>query len=136
MAVKIINSVKGKGLVARRPIKKGELVATYSGNVMSLSQVAKYGEHGLKSYVFHLVLGPDVTSNFVVYPKDYASAGFFMNHTNSKCKKSKANVKAMTVITKMGPIILMQAIKKIDYGDELLYDYNGEYGSYDTRGFE
>jgi hypothetical protein len=39
-----INSVKGNGLKARRPIKKGELVATYSGNVMALSQVAKYGD--------------------------------------------------------------------------------------------
>ncbi len=52
-------------------------------------------------------------SNFVIYPKDYASAGFFMNHTHSK----KANVKAFMAIAKMGPIILMQATKKIDYGD-------------------
>jgi SET domain-containing protein len=90
---------------------------------MSLSQVAKYGESSLKSYVFHLLLGPDVMSNFVVYPKDYASAGFFMNHTSSKSKKR--NVKTMVVIGKMGPIVFMQAIKKIEYGDELLYDYNG-----------
>jgi len=80
VAVKEIK-LKGKGLVARRPIKKAELVATYSGNVMALSQVAKYGDPTTNQYTFELTYGPDVTSNFAVYPKDYASVGFFMNHS-------------------------------------------------------
>jgi SET domain-containing protein len=46
--VQVIDSIKGKGLIARRPIKKGELVATYSGNVMSMAQVAKYGDKTIK----------------------------------------------------------------------------------------
>ena len=81
VAVKEISKIKGKGLVARRPIKKAELVATYSGNVMTLSQVAKYGDPTTNQYTFELTYGPDVTSNFAVYPKDYASAGYFMNHS-------------------------------------------------------
>jgi SET domain-containing protein len=52
--VKVIDEIKGKGLVARRPIEKGELVSTYSGNVMSLAQVAKYGDKSVKDYVFNL----------------------------------------------------------------------------------
>jgi hypothetical protein len=111
-------------------------VATYSGNVMSLAQVAKYGDKSVKDYVFHLTSGPDVMSTFVVYPRDYASAGFFMNHGNSKSKKSKINVKTSIAIAKMGPIVLMQAIKRINYGDELLYEYNGAFDSYDTSAFE
>jgi SET domain-containing protein len=75
-------------------------------------------------------------STFVVYPSDYASAGFFMNHADSKCKRSKINVKTSIAIAKTGPIILMQAARKITYGEELLYDYNGAFESYSTSTFQ
>ena len=55
-------------------------MATYSGNVMSAAQVAKYSGKDVKGYIFHLISGPDVTSTFLVCPRDYASAGYFMNH--------------------------------------------------------
>jgi SET domain-containing protein len=90
----------------------------------------------VKPYLFQLVLGPDAMSTFVVYPKDYASVGFFMNHANSKCKKSKINVKTSIAIAETGPIILMQSTRKITYGEELLYDYNGAFESYNTSAFE
>ena len=96
---------------------------------MSLAQVAKYGDKSVKDYLFHLISGPDVMSTFVVYPINYASAGFFMNHSH---KKNQINVKASISIARTGPIVLMQAIKKINYGEELLYDYNGEYDLYRT----
>lgn len=70
-------------------------------------------------------------TNYVVYPKDYASAGFFMNHSNSK-----TNVKTLTVISRRGPLILMLASKSIEYGKELLYNYNSRFYSYDTNDFE
>ena len=108
-----INSAKGRGLIARRPIKKGELVATYSGNVVSLAQATKFSETDIKNYLFHLISGPDVQTNFVVCPKTFGSAGIFMNHANSKCK---INVKAFITIHRNRPIILMQGTKNIDYG--------------------
>jgi SET domain-containing protein len=111
-------------------------VATYSGNVVSLARVASMIDKSLKDYLFHLISGPDVEANFVVYPKDYASAGFFMNHADSRVNKKKINVKTLIALHKNGPIVLMQASKKINYGEELLYDYNGEYAFFDTRGFE
>jgi len=134
--VKEINAAKGRGLIARRPIGKGELVATYSGNVVSLAQAAKYSEIIAKDYLFHLISGPDVKTNFVVCPTTFASAGFFMNHANSKRSKSKINVRTLIALHKNRPIIIMQATKKIDYGKELLYDYNSEYAMYDTHNFE
>ncbi len=130
VVVKEISKIKGKGLVARRPIKKGELVATYSGNVMALSQVAKYGDSIINQYTFDLIYGPDVMSNYAVYPKDYASAGFFMNHA-----KSNTNVSTEVVLTKNGPLILMVASKEISYGKELVYNYNGCVNMYNTDDF-
>jgi len=44
-----------------------------------------------------------------------------MNHIESK---NKVNVNAFTAIHKNGPIILMQAIRRIKIGEELLYNYN------------
>lgn len=89
--------------------------------MVSLAQASKYKEDNIKDYLFHLISGPDVQTNFVVFPKDFASAGFFMNHT--KIKK-KVNVNAFIAIHKNGPIILMQAIRRIKSREELLYDYN------------
>jgi len=106
-------------------------VSTYSGNVVSLAEVSKLNEESIKPYLFHLISGPEVTSNFVVYPSQWASAGYFMNH----CVKGKANVKTFIALHRNGPIVIMQAAKKIDYAHELLYDYNGEHCAYDTGGF-
>jgi hypothetical protein len=53
-----------------------------------------------------------------------------------KCKKSKINVKTSIAIAETGPIILMQSTRKITYGEELLYDYNGAFESYNTSAFE
>ena len=100
---------------------------------MSLAQVAKYGDKNVKDYAFHITSGPDVMTNFVVYPQDFASVGFFMNHGSKK--KHKINTKASIALAETGPIVLLQAIKKINYGEELLYDYNGCYNYYETRGF-
>lgn len=119
--------------MARRPIQKGELVATYSGDVISVAQAAKHSEKISKDYLFHLISGPDVQTNFVVNPSTFASAGFFMNHANSK---SKINVKTLIALHRNKPIIIMQATKKIEYGKELLYNYNSEHALYDTRSFE
>lgn len=127
----MINSVKGYGLLARRPIKKGELAATYSGDVQSLSQISKYGNKETNAYTFDLTLGPHSASSYVVYPKFYASVGFFMNHSNKK-----PNVITKVVLERNGPIILMLALRKIEYGEELTYNYNGEVNNYPTKGFE
>ncbi len=45
-----------------------------------------------------------------------------MNHS-----KSKANVRTIVVISKKGPLILMLASKNIEYGKELLYNYNSKF---------
>jgi hypothetical protein len=128
-----INSTKGRGLIASRIIQKGELVSTYSGNVVSLAQASKYKAENIKDYLFHLINGPDIQNNFVVFPKDYASAGFFMNHTNSK---NKVNVNAFVAIHKNGPIILMQSIRRIKIGEELLYNHNAQLIGYDEVVFD
>jgi hypothetical protein len=91
-------------------------VATYSGNVLSLAQVAKFKDDRIKDYIFHLISGPNVSTSFVVFPKDYASTGFFMNHADSRANKKIINVKTLIALHKNGPIVLMQASKKINYG--------------------
>lgn len=47
MEVAHINEVKGRGLIANRTIEEGELVCTYSGNVVSLAQASKYMDDDL-----------------------------------------------------------------------------------------
>lgn len=88
--------------------------------MVSLAQASKYKEDNIKDYLFHLISEPDVQTNFVVFPKDFASTGFFMNLPKIK----KVNINAFIAIHKNGPIILMQAIRRIKNGEELLYDYN------------
>ena len=107
----------------------------YSGNVASLAQAAKYSEAILKDYLFNLISGPVILKSSLLLPKDFASAGFFVNHADSKTKRKKINVKALIALQKNNPIVLMQASKKIDNGEELLYDYNREYSAIDTRDF-
>jgi SET domain-containing protein len=102
---------------------------------MSLAQVAKYEDKNVKDYVFQIVSGPDTSSTFAVYPKDFASTGFFMNHSSKTERKNKINVKASISITKHGPIILLQALRKIKIGEELLYNYNGKFDSFNTTAF-
>jgi hypothetical protein len=98
-----------------------------------LAQASKYKAENIKDYLFHLINGPDIQNNFVVFPKDYASAGFFMNHTNSK---NKVNVNAFVAIHKNGPIILMQSIRRIKIGEELLYNHNAQLIGYDEVVFD
>jgi hypothetical protein len=112
--VEEISPTKGRGLIASRNIQKGELVSTYSGNIVSLAQASKYKEKIIKDYLFHLINGPDVQNNFLVFPKNFASAGFFMNHTQTK---KKGNVNAFIAIHKNGPIVLMQSNRKIKSGE-------------------
>jgi SET domain-containing protein len=87
-----------------------------------LAQASKYKEDNIKDYLFHLICGSDVQTNYVVFPRDFASSGFFMNHTSSN--KKKVNVHTSIAIHRNGPIILMRAMKRIKCGEELLYDYN------------
>lgn len=47
MEVDFINETKGSGLIANRTIEEGELVCTYSGNVVSLAQASKYMDDNL-----------------------------------------------------------------------------------------
>jgi SET domain-containing protein len=70
----------------------------------------------------------------VVYPKSYASLGFFMNHSSQK--SNKVNVSTMIALCQNGPIILMLANRKIKKGEETLYNYNGVLDSYDTEAYE
>jgi hypothetical protein len=110
----------------------GELVSTYSGNVMSAAQVSKYTDKSVKDYIFHLTSGPDVATIYFVCPRDYASTGYFMNHGIYK----NVDVKASIVIATTGPMIIFQATGNIGYGQELIYNYNGNFDSYDTTAFE
>jgi hypothetical protein len=59
-----------------------------------------------------------------------------MNHADSRIKSNNVNVKTLIAIHRNGPIVLMIADRKINCGDELLYDYNGEYDAFNTNGFE
>ena len=68
-------------------------------------------DKSVDAYLFHLISGPDVLTNFVVYPSKWASAGYFMNHGTGKI-----NVKTFIALHRSGPIVIMQATKKINYG--------------------
>jgi 7-cyano-7-deazaguanine synthase in queuosine biosynthesis len=107
-------------------------VATYSGEVRSLAEISILNEESVKPYLFQLISGPTVSTNYAVYPDCWASAGYFMNHADGKL----ANVKTFIALHISGPLIVMQASKKIRKDQELLYNYNAEHSAYDTNQFD
>jgi SET domain-containing protein len=144
IAVLLISKKKGFGAFATSRIPFGTMVGEYSGEVMTLSQVrARYWgkrEHdesdkrwakcrkerdqGLTgNYVLELENGSFVDAEDV----DVSSWCRFMNHATEGTEE--CNVKAFTQAEKDEKLVrrypCMYAIKDIEIGDELSWDYKG-----------
>lgn len=83
--------------------------------MISLAQAAKYIRTVVKDYLFHLISGPDMQTNF-------DSARYIMNSVDSKKSRDKITIKTLIALHQNRTIILMQATKKTEYGKELLCD--------------
>lgn len=105
--VKVKRSKAGLGLYAVEPIKKGTFIIEYKGPMLNEAQVqAKGGK-----YLF------EISRNFTVDGSSRKNIARYINHS---CKpNAEVDVKKKRV--------LISAIKNIEAGEEIGYDYGKEY---------
>lgn len=126
---------KGLGVVAMEPIKKGEYVVSYLGDVVFESEADKreleYEAKGLRHYYLYVTnvrkRNPDNKNKLerlVIDPTipkhDYGWARL-MN-----CSKSHPNIKPRSIRLPRYPFVELQffATRRIQAGEELLFDYD------------
>ena len=110
-AVEFISDKKGRGLIAKEPIKKGSIVETAHVLVLSEDDYVKIQETLLYGYIFEWDLGE---------PRTYAIALNdieFINHSSSH-----PNVDY--TFDYPGKKIIFKATADIAPGDEITFNYN------------
>lgn len=106
--VKVKRGLAGLGLFAQEPIKKGELIIEYIGNILS-----KEESDAVKSnqYLF------EVTRNKTIDGSVRWNTARYCNHScdgNAESEIKKARV-------------FMRAVKNIKEGEEIVYDYGEDF---------
>lgn len=99
--------INGLGLFAKVPIKKGDCVIEYTGEVITAKEANKRGGR----YLF------ETSANRHIDGTTRANTARYINHS------CRANCEPDTV----GGRVFISAIKHISPGDELCYDYGKEY---------
>jgi hypothetical protein len=109
-AVKVKRGMAGLGLFAQEPIKKGELIIEYIGNILTKEEVDAIV---INQYLF------EITRNKTIDGSVRWNIARYCNHA---CEEA-AN--AESVVTKGR--VFVKAIKDIKEGEEILYDYGEEF---------
>ena len=110
-----VSSVAGWGLFATFPIRPGEFIGEYRGEVVSQNEAERRGkmyDRNFNSYLFNL------NSEFVVDATNIGSKMRFINHS-----AKKANCTARVVYVCGDHKIGVYALKNIRPGQELFYNY-------------
>ncbi len=103
----------GKGVYAKTQIKKGEHIGFYTGKIINDSQIYRK-PYNSSLYIVHVsnghyIYGEGKGSNFVS----------FINH----CSKPNAKL----VVSTRWKTARIVAVKKINKGEEVFYDYSNDY---------
>ena len=106
--VSVKKSKFGLGLFAGEPIKKGEVIIEYIGNILTDKETDKIAD---SRYIF------SVKKDFNIDGSPRWNIARYCNHScdgnaESEVKKNR---------------VFMRAIKNINEGDEIVYDYGEEY---------
>jgi uncharacterized protein len=100
------SKIHADGCYTTEPIKKKGLVAEYSGPRITIAEADALYEHSPRTYLFGLVNGTHVI--------DGDSASAFINHScDPNCEADEIDGK-----------VIITAVRKIEAGEELTYDYN------------
>jgi SET domain-containing protein len=100
------SKIHADGCYTTEPIKKKGLVAEYSGPRITIAEADALYEHSPRTYLFGLINGTHVI--------DGDSASAFINHScDPNCEADEIDGK-----------VIITAVRKIEAGEELTYDYN------------
>jgi uncharacterized protein len=107
---RIARARTGLGLFATMPIKKGTYVVEYTGPIMNGEDSAKMEDRGNR-YLF------EINNRWTIDGAGRSNIGRYANHSH------KANMEPMIENKR----IFLKAIRNIQPGDELVYDYGKDY---------
>ena len=113
-SLSVCTDEKGRGVRSRRPIKKGDILCSYDGELITHSEGTRRSE----------------TSCFLFFFK-FKEKSFCIDATNENCtfgrlinhSRKKANVKPVACDVGGKPGIVFQAKVDIAENTEILYDY-------------
>ncbi len=109
-AVKVKRGMAGLGLFAEEDIKKGELIIEYIGNILNKEEAENVK---INQYLF------EVNRNKTIDGSVRWNIARYCNHACEEAGNAESDVKKGRVFVK--------AIKNINKGDEILYDYGEEF---------
>ncbi len=110
---RIGRSVTGLGLFATKPIKRGVYVATYRGRRISTEEAGRREARGAR-YMFEL------NSRWTIDGSPRWNLARYINHS------CRPNAKP---VGRKGGIVIV-ALRRIEPGEEITYDYGREYLDY------
>jgi SET domain-containing protein len=100
------SKIHADGCYTTEPIKKKGFVAEYSGPRITIAEADALYERSPRTYLFGLINGTHVI--------DGDSASAFINHScDPNCEADEIDGK-----------VIITAVRKIEAGEELTYDYN------------
>ncbi|MFA5072170.1 MAG: SET domain-containing protein-lysine N-methyltransferase [Candidatus Paceibacterota bacterium] len=105
--VVVKKSSAGLGLYAKTPLKGGEFIIEYTGKLLTAKEADKKGG----KYLF------EINSKWTIDGSERSNVARYINH--SCCPNCEAYI--------IGKRIKIKAIKNIETGEELSYDYGKEY---------
>lgn len=108
--VKVKRGLAGLGLFAGESIKKGELIIEYIGNILNKEEADKVGTN---QYLF------EVNRNKTIDGSVRWNVARYCNHACEEAANAESEIKKGRVFVK--------AIKNINDGDEIVYDYGEEF---------
>lgn len=108
--VKVKRGLAGLGLFAGEKIKKGELIIEYIGNILTKEEADKVNTN---QYLF------EVNRNKTIDGSVRWNIARYCNHACEEAANAESEIKKGRVF--------IQAVKDIEAGDEIVYDYGEEF---------
>jgi SET domain-containing protein len=108
--VKVKRGLAGLGLFAGENIKKGEMIIEYIGNILTKEEADKITTN---QYLF------EVNRNKTIDGRVRWNIARYCNHACEEAANAESDIKKGRV--------LIKAIKNIQEGDEIVYDYGEEF---------
>jgi|SRR5947209_14090138 len=100
------SKIHGDGAYATAPIAKGRVVAEYTGPRLTNEQADVLYDHSPRTYLFGLIDGEHVI--------DGDGIAAFINHScDPNCEADEVKGR-----------VIIRAIRRIEAGEEIAYDYN------------
>jgi uncharacterized protein len=108
--VKVMKGLAGLGLFAQEPIKKGEMIVEYIGNILTKEEADKQVTN---EYLF------EINRNKTIDGSPKWNLARYCNHACEGAANAESDVK--------GGRVIIKALKNIKEGEEIVYDYGEEF---------